>query len=684
MRYSFLKSTPPRAKFYIAKSHDPAAVKELCATVELFDAVGKPLFYAIPAPAKSNIFEGTLVRVPLNNRFATGVVTEIGEPTYSGKLKSIQEVIYNLPQDLMALANWLCRYHGTSLSSTLGVIVPREMRKKRKNSHILTERITLKNHSNDNALARDLVSNMHSGKFRTFLLHEWNFYKRAEIYAAVAAAAVNSGKNVLILAPEISKVERLAKQMEHHLAINCFLWHGRLTSGDRATIWNTLIDGNGPFIAIGTPAAVFLPIAVPRLIIADNEEDTSYKREKMPRFHLRDCAVCRGWLNQGLCILGSGAPSMESIHSCRRGKFQYISSNGPTPGEMGNIHIIDTRKNDQNRFLITTSMERELKTCIQNNRQGILIFNRLGYGKYIFCHRCTLELACPKCCAPMALRRGQKQRFCPICSHVERHTIYCPNCHTPFLRARGTGIERIEEILRQIFHGFRILRCDHSTLSSPKKISALQDAMQNERIDIVIGTHAAIDLIRVPRIGLVGILDIDQELHRLDFRASERTFQTISKICHMCAAPVEKSEPIPLILQTRDPKSVILNAVISGDPTSFYEREFADRKILGYPPHRHLVQQRFFGQVDEVVQRFADEWATLLRAKMKKAKRSDESFQLNGPRKLQPHKGDECHCLWYFTENPIFLTGKLREIYEEMPQSKEVKYFWDMDAVDLL
>ncbi|MDR2677558.1 MAG: primosomal protein N' [Puniceicoccales bacterium] len=648
----------------------------LCVSVELFDAVGKPLCYAVPPHLLAEISEGALVRVPLNNRFTTGVVTNTGKSTFEGKLKPIGEVIYHLPPDLMALARWLCRYYGADLSSALGVIVPREMRKKRKHSPVFTGEI--KNSPSGDTLADSLIPSLLSRKFRTVLLQEWNFCRRAEIYITLAACALNSGENALLLVPEISKVERLAQLMGRQ--IPHFPWHGRLSLGDRTAIWNGLIENAGPIAVIGTPAAVFLPIAAPRLIIVDDEEGDAYKCEKIPRFHRRDCAVCRAWLNQALCVLGSGAPSLESIQACRRGKFQYIPSDGPAVGSIGNIRVIDAKNSARNRFSVTPTLEAELRKCIQSNEQGILILNRLGYERCIFCHRCNLELSCPKCDGPMALWRGRKQRFCPACSYVERHTHHCPNCHNPSLRARGAGIERMEEILGQIFPHARILSCDHSIRSSPKKIRAFEDAMRSEKIDIIIGTHAAIDLIHSPRVGLVGILNADQELQRSDFRAGERAFQTLARICHICASSPGQSKPIPLILQTRDPANIILQAVIGGDPSPFYETELADRKVLGYPPHRHLIQQVFLGKSNKEVECFAAEWVTLLETKM----RASESFQLKGPRKLQPHKGNERHCLWYLTTNPIFLMEKLQEMREAMPQSKEVDYFWDVDARDLL
>jgi primosomal protein N' (replication factor Y) len=649
-----------------------------CAVVELFDAVGKPLSYAIPPEALIEISEGALVRIPLNNRFTTGVVVEIGEPTFDGKLKPIKEIIYHLPPDLMALAHWLRRYYGADLSSALGVIVPREMRKRRKNPPVFAKAVPVRNLQRIDALAESLVSRLLSGRFHRVLLEEWNFYRRAEIYAALVATALSSGGNVLMLVPEISKAERLAKLMEHR--IPHLLWHGRLSLGARATVWNTLVENRGAFAVIGTPAAVFLPIVAPRLIIVDGEEDDSYKCEKMPRFHRRDCAVYRASLNQALCVLGSGAPSLESVHACRRGKFQRVPSDDPAPGAVGDIRIVDTKNSARNRSLITTILEAELGRCAQSGRQGILILNRLGYEKCIFCHRCNLEILCTKCGTPMALRRGMGQRFCPACSHVERHTTRCPNCHSSSLRARGAGIERMEEILGQIFPKARILRCDHSALASPKKIMAFQNTVESGKIDIVIGTHAAIDFIRAPRVGLVAVLNADQESRRLDFRAGERAFQTLSRICHICASSPRQSGPIPLILQTRDPKNIILQAVIGGNSSSFYAAELADRKLLGYPPHRHLIQQVFLGKSDEAVKRFAEKWATLFGAKMK----TDKSFQLKGPRKLESHRGNERHCLWYLTTNPISLTEKLCETREAMPRSQEVDYSWDVDAQDLL
>ncbi|MDR0727523.1 MAG: primosomal protein N' [Puniceicoccales bacterium] len=650
------------------------------AAVELFDAVGKPLSYAIPFQSWAEITEGALVRVPLNNRFTTGVVAKVGDPAYDGNLRPIKNVIYHLPPDLMPFARWLCRYYGTSLSSALGVIVPKEMRRCRQNPPIFTEKTVIKNYPRADALVDILISNLISEKFHTVLLREWNFYWRAEIYAMLVAKTLNLGESVLILAPEISKAERLAKFLGQHLGIPCLQWHSRLTLKDRAAIWNTLIENNGPLVVVGTPGSIFLPIVAPRLIIVDDEEDDSYKCKRIPRFHRRDCAVYRAWLNQALCVLGSGAPSMESIQACNRKKFRYLPSNSPAPGAVGNIRVIDIKKSGQNKSLITPCLEVELGKCIQNGKQGILILNRLGYERCIFCHRCNFELPCPRCGASMALQRAERQCFCPVCNHTRRPTRQCPKCHTRSLRARGAGIERIEEILRQIFPKARILCCDHSTLSSPRKIRAFQDTVQNANIDIVVGTNAVIGLIRTPRVGLVSMLNVDLESRRADFRAGERAFQTVSRVCHICAAPLGQSEPIPLILQTYDPNGTILNAAVDGDPSSFYAAELADREILGYPPHLHLIQQLFFGKSDEEVKCFANRWAELLKDKV----RASRSFQLKGPRKLHPHRGNEQYCLWCLTSSPIFLVGKLREICETMPRSKEIDYFWDVDARELL
>lgn len=674
--------------FNMNLSRPSAISKSLCrqvrvpsAIVELFDAVGKPLSYAIPQRFRSEISEGTLVHVPLNNRFTAGVVVRVGNPTYDGQLKYIKNVICHLSPDLAPFARWLCNYYGVGRSSTFGVIVPAEMRKCRKSLPIFIEKTVIKNDPRADALTDVLISDLVSRKFHTVLLREWNFCRRAEIYATLAAKTINLGESVLILAPEILKAEHLAKFLGSHLGIPCLQWHSRLSLKDRTAIWNTLTENNGPFVVIGTPSGIFLPITSPRLIIVDDEEDDSYKCKKMPRFHRRDCAVYRAWLNQALCVLGSGAPSVESIHACNRKKFRYLPSDGPKLREVGNIRVIDIKNSEHNKSLITPALEVEIRTCIQNGKCGILILNRLGYEKCIFCHRCNFELTCPKCGAAIALRRPGKRRFCQVCAYVRPHTRQCPKCHASSLRTKGAGVERVEEILRQIFPEARILCCDHSTISSSKKIGVIRDTTQNDdNIDIVIGTNAAIGLIQAPRVGLVGMLNVDLESRRTDFRAGEHAFQTISRVCHVCAAPFGQMEPIPLILQTRDPNSVILDAIIGGDPNSFYAAELADREVLGYPPHRHLIQQLFFGKSDEEVKCFANGWVELL----KKKARTGRSFQLNGPRKLNSHRENERYCLWYFTNSPTYFMGKLREICEIMPRSKEVDYIWDVDARELL
>jgi primosomal protein N' (replication factor Y) len=643
-------------------------------TVELFDAIGKPFVYAVPEKFSGRISIGSLLRVPLGTRRATGMVTSMESHGYNGTIRPIHDVLLPHPvmgEDLLQLAHWLCRYCDISLSTALNAMIPACIRnqKKRKENFWdddlspLEKFVYEKGESDekfpllqcDKKKIQSLFSQLGDDNFHCTLLQTENPWQRAHIYGMLAVEAWTMNKNVLIICPKIHDVETLLWRInsmltpENHGQV--LRWHSGITAREQPSIWNSL-HGKAPCLLVGTAAAIFLPIHSPSLIIVENEHDEAYKMQKAPHFHGRNCAVLRAKINRGLCILGSGSPSMESIWATECGKYSHwkIQKNGTACVVAPRIRVVCLRRVEPAMRLITPFLQKRMEECLHKNKKIVLLFNRLGYAKHIICNHCSAEFS-----AKNLTSFGKK---------------ICPHCHRPALRLRNIGTKRVEEILRNQFPGAHVVRLDGSL----KLKCSSMEFFAKECFHILLGTHFILPTIAHPAIGLVGILSLDQNLYPASFRENEKIFQFLHDICGLCWRN-ECREPIELVLQIKDENNAALQALVCERAESFYSQELSDRKLLKYPPYRRLICQKFFSKEKETLENYAEKFARSIGKYF-----SFSGVTIRESTETAQRKNIYGRNIYYLAKNPMRVMKKIRIVKENFPLPKELWQTIDVDA----
>jgi primosomal protein N' (replication factor Y) len=575
----------------------------------------------------------------------------------------------------MKLANWTCRYYGTPFHAALNVIFPAAIRRK-KNWHRLPANATNENifppHRHgclfSETLAIDglnralLKSSLIAENFQCILLHESNFRRRVSAYVTLANDAWSLGKNVLIVSPKIRDVLRLKMHIKNELSPsakpNVLCWHSDLKPSEQCALWNPICRGS-PHILIGTSAIIFFPLQSPSLTIVDEEHDSAYKREKFPHFCGRDCAVYRAKLNGGLCLLGSGSPSMESMHAVNRKKYGYwkFAKEDEIEKSFPNVHVVNLQLADRSFQLLSELLIKKIDNCLQRKLQIVLLFNYFGYGKGIICRRCGTEIVSGNL---DSLPKPGKN-FCPKCCHRS-------------LRIGRMGTKAVEEILHYTFPDVSIVRCDRGPGTSQKLVQQSLEKFNENCFSILIGTSLAADAIRGKNVGLACLLSSDQTLNRSDFRAAEESFQFFQRIYCLCTQR-DGDVPIELVFQTRNPKNIPLQAVIQNRPELFYDQEFVDRKSLDYPPYRRLIAQKFLSREKETLETHAMDWMESFMEQYE-----GNGISVKGPFEGNRHLGQHSQILYYLAKNPMEVTKAIAAMEASRPRPNGIEWMLDVDA----
>ena len=414
------------------------------------------------------------------------------------------------------------------------------------------------------------------------LLHGVTGSGKTMIYTHFIQEIIESGGQVLYLVPEIGLsvqiLNRLKKQFNHQITIS----HSRLNENERVDLWNQVKSGI-PIIA-GVRSSVFLPFKNLKLIIVDEEHDTSYKQQDPnPRYHARDTAIYLGKQMGANVLLGSATPSIESNFHCETGKYGRAYLHERYLGiEMPEIIIIDKRKDKSAEGSpYSHTLIEAIKTTLSENKQVIIFKNRRGYSPVLKCGVCQWVAECHQCDISLTYHKGRNKLICHVCGTVKPLINICPACGSPRLALEGYGTEKIEDELTVIFPDANVRRMDLDTTRGKNNLENLIYDFEKGKIDILVGTQMVTKGLDFDHVGLVGVIYADQALHYPDFRAAERIFQTLVQVSGRAGRKKEKGK---VMIQTFQPEHPVFRDVVRNDYASFYEREIKERELFRYPP----------------------------------------------------------------------------------------------------
>lgn len=425
----------------------------------------------------------------------------------------------------------------------------------------------------------------------TILLHGVTGSGKTELYINLAAEMLAEGKSVLYLVPELALTEQLVRRLTDAFGDGLTVYNSRLTARARTEVYIKLSRSEGGHIVVGTRSAILLPLANLGLIVVDEEHDRSFKQEdSAPRFSARDTAV---WMAHNLgaqTLLGSATPSLESYHNAYAGKYGYVSlGERYGSGELPQVLISDTlrsAKRGERKGHINKELADEISSALSEGRQVLLFQNRRGFAPYIECPDCGWSARCPQCGVTLTYYKGDSRLRCNLCGHSEAAPSRCPSCHITEPQPQGFGTEKVEECVAQLFPAARVARLDGDTASSGGRLRSIINSFESGATDILVGTSLITKGFDFEGVSVVGVLNADNLLSRPDFRADERTFQTLVQIAGRAGRKDNRGRTI---IQTSQPDNHTIRQAARGDYFAMARTQMRDREAFGYPPYTRLV-----------------------------------------------------------------------------------------------
>ncbi|MDO1584041.1 primosomal protein N' [Rhizobium oryzicola] len=436
--------------------------------------------------------------------------------------------------------------------------------------------------------ASELVEAVQAGGFSASLIDGVTGSGKTEVYFEAIAETLRRGKQVLILLPEIALTSSFLERFQDRFGAKPAEWHSDLAPRMREKVWRGVVTGEVRVVA-GARSALFLPFEELGLIIVDEEHDPAYKQEDRVFYNARDMAVVRGRIGDFPVVLVSATPSVESQVNGLSGRYHMVHL--PTrfgDAAMPDLHLIDMRRHPPERGgFLSPVMLRAVKKTIEKGQQALLFLNRRGYAPLTLCRVCGHRFQCPQCSSWLVEHRFKGQIQCHQCGYSERTPEACPECGTlDHLVACGPGVERIAEEVEKHFPDARTIVMSSDLLGGVKRMRLELEAIAKGEADIVIGTQLVAKGHNFPLMTLVGIVDADLGLANGDPRAAERTFQLLSQVTGRAGRTGLKSHGL---LQTYQPQHPVMQAIVSGDATAFYEREIGEREKALLPPFGRLA-----------------------------------------------------------------------------------------------
>ncbi|HEV7372935.1 MAG TPA: primosomal protein N' [Arenibaculum sp.] len=448
--------------------------------------------------------------------------------------------------------------------------------------------------------AQALRAKVRAGDYGVTLLDGVTGSGKTEVYFEAVAQALEAGRQVLVLLPEIALSAQWLTRFEARFGAPPDLWHSDLTPHQRRTTWRAVATGQARLV-VGARSALFLPFPDLGLIVVDEEHEGAFKQEDGVIYHARDMAVVRAHLGRVPIVLVSATPSLETVANCEAGRYERLD----LPSRHGNavlpeIRLIDMRADrpERGRWL-APSLRDALARTLEGGEQAMLFLNRRGYAPLTLCRACGFRLQCPNCTAWLVEHRLAGQLRCHHCDHCVKLPDSCPSCGTGgSLAACGPGVERVAEEAAFLFPEARIAMMTSDTLFGPHAVEELVRKVTGHEIDLLIGTQMMAKGHHFPLLTLVGVVDADLGLQGGDLRATERTFQLLSQVAGRAG---RGDRPGTVFLQTYMPEHPVMQALLDTDRDAFLASEARERIAAGMPPYGRLAALIVSGEDMEAV-----------------------------------------------------------------------------------
>ncbi len=585
----------------------------------------------LPQHKKKKILQHRSIVLRMPEREATELYYECISKKYVAKARLLKELLeepdHRLPYGLVtgklgvsaAVIRGMSTKGVVKLESEDFLRNPVKMISTAGNAHDLSEE--------QQAAVNAVTTDLEQGRPGTYLLYGITGSGKTEVYIAMIEAVVAQGKQAIMLIPEIALTYQTLMRFYRHFGDRVSVMNSSLSEGEKYDQFERARRGEIDVI-IGPRSALFTPFPNLGIIIMDEEHESSYKSESMPKYHARETAVklaelvtkrqqelsMEGQQEQGQelpmdrqqeqeaatskqqeqknagvsVVLGSATPSLEAFYRAQTGEYHLLQlTKRLTGGTLPEVEVADLRKElkEGNRSVFSRSLQQYMEENLEKGEQTMLFLNRRGIAGFVSCRECGHVFKCPHCDVPMSSHGGNRL-VCHYCGHEETAPALCPECGSKYIMSMRAGTEQIEAQVKKLFPRARVLRMDADTTTKKDSYEKILSAFAAHEADILVGTQMIVKGHDFPDVTLVGIVAADMSLNSSDYRAAERTFQLLTQAAGRAG---RGEKPGRVVIQTYQPEHYSIVTAKAQDYNAFYDEEIAYRELLMYPPVAHMM-----------------------------------------------------------------------------------------------
>lgn len=562
--------------------------------------------------------------------------------------------------------------------------------------------------SSQREIVEEILADFDSGKPDTYLLHGITGSGKTEVYMGLVEEMVKRERQAIVLIPEIALTYQTLLRFYRRFGERVSVLNSSLSSGEKYDQCERAKSGEIDVI-IGPRSALFTPFPRVGLIIIDEEHESSYKSEAVPKYHARETALKVAELHGASVLLGSATPSLEAYHRAETGEYRLFRLRERlTGGCLPLVHTVDLRQElkEGNRSIFSRKLQELLADRLAKGEQSILFLNRRGYAGFVSCRSCGHVMKCPHCDVSLSEhvsgespegRRGPGRLICHYCGYEEGKPGICPRCGSRYISGFRAGTQQTEEKLKELFPRVRTLRMDADTTKTRESYEKILSAFANGEADVLIGTQMIVKGHDFPRVTLVGVLAADLSLNTSDYRAGEKTFQLLTQAAGRAGRGALPGEAV---IQTYQPDHYAVVRAAQQDYEGFYGEEILYRELMGYPPASHMLAVQIFSGEEQAAGRLAKELA-LLAGKWTGGesrdfgaeRRSEVSrLQIIGPAAASISRiNDIFRFVFYIKCSKYDKLVRIKDLLEEEMQRRQGQFFgespvlqFDFDPVNLM
>lgn len=449
------------------------------------------------------------------------------------------------------------------------------------------------------------------------LLHGVTASGKTQIYIKLIEKAIEKGGQVLFLLPEIALTTQIVERIQRYFGDAIGVYHSKFNNNERVEIWNKVLNGQYR-VVLGARSAVFLPFKELKLIVVDEEHESSYKQhDPSPRYQARDAAVYMGHLHEAKVVLGSATPSIESYYNATTGKYGLVTLNQRFGGvELPVQEVISIAEETKRKKMVSyfsSKLIDEITLTLENKEQVILFQNRRGYATILICATCGYAPKCVNCDVSLTYHKTSGKLHCHYCGYHQSSINICPACGSVHIEQKGFGTERVEEELSLIFPEVKIARLDVDSTRTKNGLQQIISDFQEKKTDILIGTQMVAKGLDFDNVTLIGVINADTLLNFPDFRAFERSYQLLAQVAGRAGRRDKQGK---VIIQAYDQNHRIINQVIENKYLEMYHDELEERKRFNYPPFTKLIFINIKHKDADLLNVAAQQFATALRQQL--------------------------------------------------------------------